>query len=61
MYPQFHQNLYHTEEKPLLKNMTDDEKAKLKEAGAKLDGEKEKIRLDETVSQQINHVALPAS
>ncbi|MCJ1237303.1 hypothetical protein MMC14_005288 [Varicellaria rhodocarpa] len=48
----FHQNLYHEEEKPLLPNLTEEEKARFVKAEKELNGEKEKRQLDETVDKE---------
>ena len=48
----FHLNLHSNEEKPLLPNMTAEEKAKFVQAEKELNGEKEKRALEQTVDEQ---------
>lgn len=50
--PQFHQNLYLKEEKPLLRNLTAEQQLRLEELDAELGDEKEKSELDKVVERE---------
>lgn len=56
-YLQFHQNLYHSDEKPLLRNMTAEEKVRFDKAEQELNSEREKIELDEKVNRESEQIS----